>query len=161
MDLAIDLEVSETLPSRSRWIGGKVHFSRKISFQKKFLEAIFRRKIVSREQMNSLLVFKKIRADLMSDTYLSVGLTGTKSGNEITPPKSSGRWKIRIKIPNLWSFNLEFKSTLLHGVWKSQKKSHSTLRASGQKLTKMPKMVHFGGQTVLPDRSVLIGKKTW
>ena len=62
-----------------------------------------------------------------------------------------------------------------HGVWKSQKKSHSTLWAkratffilSGQKLFKMPKKIHLAsfwkpeacGQTMLPDMSVLIGQK--
>ena len=62
-----------------------------------------------------------------------------------------------------------------HSVWKSQKKSHSTLRAKRATFTflvdkssfKMPKMVNLAsfwkteafGQTVLPDRSVLIGQK--
>ena len=70
----------------------------------------------------------------------------------------------------------ELGSPPLHGVWKSQKKSHSTLRAKRATITfwvdksllKMPKMVQFWrvfwkpeacGQTVLPDRSVLIGQK--
>ena len=30
---------------------------------------------------------------------------------------------------------------------------------SGQTFIRMPKIVNFGGQTVLPDRSVLIGQK--
>ena len=62
-----------------------------------------------------------------------------------------------------------------HGVWKSQKKSHSTMRAKratftfwvDKSLLKMPKMVHFGEflktwsfrSNVLPDMSVLIGQK--
>ena len=60
-----------------------------------------------------------------------------------------------------------------HSVWKSQKKSHSTLRAKRATFTflvdksklKMSKMVHFGeflktcGQTVLPDKLILIGQK--
>ena len=59
---------------------------------------------------------------------------------------------------------------ILHGVWISQKKSHSTLRAKRAMFTfwvdkswlKMPKMVQFGkilnkcSQTVLPYRSILI-----
>ena len=44
------------------------------------------------------------------------------------------------------------KTVVAHGVWKSQKKSHSTLRAKRAKSTfwvdksslQMPKMVHFG-----------------
>ena len=60
-----------------------------------------------------------------------------------------------------------------HGVWKSHKKSHTTLRAKRATFTfwvyksslKMPKNAQFGeflktcGQTELPDRSVLIGQK--
>ena len=68
--------------------------------------------------------------------------------------------------------------SLFHGVWKSQKKSHSTLRAkrlasyvyilSGQTFIKKCQkwfiLMSFWkpeacGQTVLPDRSVLIGQK--
>ena len=68
------------------------------------------------------------------------------------------------KFKDFWSF---FHS--MHSVWKSQKKSHSSLRAKratftfwvDKSLLKMPKMVNFGeflkpetcGQTVLPDRS--------
>ena len=56
-------------------------------------------------------------------------------------------------------------------VWKSQKKSHSTLRAKRATFTfwvdksssKIPKMVNFEieacSQTVLPDRSILIRQK--
>ena len=63
----------------------------------------------------------------------------------------------------------------LHGVWKPQKKYHSTLRAKRATFTfwmdksslKMPKMLILAsfwkpkacGQTELPDRSVLIGQK--
>ena len=62
-----------------------------------------------------------------------------------------------------------------HSVWKSQKKSHSTLRAkratftfwldkSSLKGQKWSILVNFWksesfGQTVLPDRSILIGQK--
>ena len=62
--------------------------------------------------------------------------------------------------------------TLLYGVWKSQKKFHSTLRATftfcvAKSSLTMPKMVNLasfwkpeaGGQTVLPDRSILIDQK--
>ena len=58
---------------------------------------------------------------------------------------------------------------LKHGGRKSQKKSHSTLRAKLrlQSSLKIPKMVSFGeflktracGQIVLPDRSILIKPK--
>ena len=63
----------------------------------------------------------------------------------------------------------------MHVAWKSQKKSHSTLRAKRAMLTfwmeksklKMPKIVNFGfwkseacSQKVLPDRSLLIGQKS-
>ena len=67
------------------------------------------------------------------------------------------------------------KSKYVHAVWKSQKKSHLTMRAKRAMLTfwidknklKMPKIVHFGEflkiwslrSTLLPDRSVLIGQK--
>ena len=63
------------------------------------------------------------------------------------------------------------------GVWKSQKKSHSRLRAKRATFTfwvdksilKMPKMVNFAsfwkrkawGQIVLPDRSILVGQNLW
>ena len=60
--------------------------------------------------------------------------------------------------------------TLLHGVWKSQKKCHSTLRAHfgwtkvNQKYQKLSILASFlkpgaCGQIVLPDRSVLKGQK--
>ena len=53
----------------------------------------------------------------------------------------------------------EVKFLPTHGVWKSHKKSHSTLWA--------PKILNLAifqkrkacGQTVLPDRSLLIGKE--
>ena len=64
---------------------------------------------------------------------------------------------------------------MLHGAWKSQKKSHSTLRAKRAVFTfwvdkswlKMPKIVNFGsfwnpeacGQTLLPDMSISIRQK--
>ena len=52
--------------------------------------------------------------------------------------------KLSVRFRSQWHFN--------HGVWKSQKKSHSTLRAKRATFTfrvdksslKMPKMVHFG-----------------
>ena len=63
----------------------------------------------------------------------------------------------------------------LHSVWKSQKKSHSTLRVKRASFTfwmdksslKRPKIVNFGefwkteacGQIVLPDRSLSKGSK--
>ena len=63
----------------------------------------------------------------------------------------------------------------IHDVWKSQKKSYSTLRAKRATITfwvdksllKMPKMVNLlrlwnlevCDQTVLPDRLILIGQK--
>ena len=63
-----------------------------------------------------------------------------------------------------------------HNVWKLQKRSHLTLRAKrvtftfwmDKSLFKMPIIVYFGefwnpeacGQTVLPDRSFLIGQKS-
>ena len=66
------------------------------------------------------------------------------------------------------------RGALLHGVWKSQKKSHSIWRAKRATLTfwvdksllKMPKMVNFASfwkpetcsQTVLPERSILKGQ---
>ena len=66
------------------------------------------------------------------------------------------------------------KSKYVHAVWKSQKKSHLTMRAKRAMLTfwidknklKMPNIVHFGEfskiwslqSTLLPDRSVLIGQ---
>ena len=62
----------------------------------------------------------------------------------------------------------------LHSVWKSPKKSHSTLRAKRATFTfwvdksslKMPKMANLAsfwkskacGHTVLPDRSILISQ---
>ena len=71
-------------------------------------------------------------------------------------------------------FNVMHRRLLAYSVWKSPKKSHSTLRAKRATFTfwvdknesKMPNMVHFReflklkvcGQTVLPDRSFLIGK---
>ena len=74
----------------------------------------------------------------------------------------------------IWSFISSFFG-MQHGVWKSQKKYHSTLRAKRATFTfwvdksslKMPKIVHFGdflkaevcGQTVLPDWSILSGQK--
>ena len=73
-------------------------------------------------------------------------------------------------------FNIaHFRQTLLnhwHCVWKSHKKSHSTLRRAkratftywvDQSSLKILKMVHWEpeaiGQTVLPDRSLLIRQK--
>ena len=64
------------------------------------------------------------------------------------------------------------KKSIEHGVWKSQKKSHATLRAKpatftfwvNQKCQKCSILASFWkpeacGQTVLPDRSVFIGQK--
>ena len=64
---------------------------------------------------------------------------------------------------------------LPHGVWKSQKKSHSTLRAkratftlrvykSSLKMLKMFNLTSYWkpqacGQTALPDKSIVIGQK--
>ena len=45
-----------------------------------------------------------------------------------------------------------------HDVWKSQKKSHSILRAKNCPFGEFLKTWKFG-QTVLPDRSVLVGQK--
>ena len=79
-------------------------------------------------------------------------------------------------LPNRKLFSSIVMTWLKHGVWKSQKKSHWTLRAkratftflNGQKFIKncqkwsilasfwKPKIC---GQTVLPDRSVLIRQK--
>ena len=57
----------------------------------------------------------------------------------------------------------------LHGVWKSQKKSHSTFASEasyayilyGQKLLKMSKQSIWwaDGQTVVPDMPILIWQK--
>ena len=85
------------------------------------------------------------------------------------------RWVFIIHIIRTWkSIQNEDGNTYMeihtkHGVWKSQKKSHSTLRAKQAMITfwmdksklKMPKIVHFDEflKTVLPDRSVLIGQK--
>ena len=61
-------------------------------------------------------------------------------------------WQSSSKFRFLWG-NIALNSSLqLHGVWKSQKKSHSTLRAKRATFTfwvdkswlKMPKMIHFG-----------------
>ena len=64
-----------------------------------------------------------------------------------------------------------FLSYIPHGLWKSQKKSHSALRAKratvtfwvDKSLLKMPKILNFAtksfGQTVLPDRSLISGQK--
>ena len=59
---------------------------------------------------------------------------------------------------------MEDSKTQSHTVWKSQKKSHSTLKA---KLIENAKMVNLSsvwnleacGQTLLPDRSILKGQK--
>ena len=56
------------------------------------------------------------------------------------------------KLPYLYWFALGDRIWSSHSVWKSQKKSHSTLRAKRATFTfwvdkswiKMPKMVHFG-----------------
>ena len=74
------------------------------------------------------------------------------------------------RISGNWTFLL----VNVHSVWKSQKKSHSTLRAKRATFTfwvdkswlKMPKMVNFGeflkieacGQIVLPDKEILKDK---
>ena len=76
------------------------------------------------------------------------------------------------------SFSLVTQIPQMHGVWKSQKKSHSTLQSnceasyvyilSGQKfITKWQKWSNLAsfwkteacGHTELPDRSDLIGQK--
>ena len=63
------------------------------------------------------------------------------------------RMKISLlTIIDIYVSNETFRATLKHCVWKSQKKSHSTLRAKRATFTfwvdksslKMPKMVHFG-----------------
>ena len=59
-------------------------------------------------------------------------------------------------------------SVVMHGVWKLQKKSHSTLWAKRATFTKVHKnaknlaslgKLEAGGRTALPDRSMLIGQK--
>ena len=57
-----------------------------------------------------------------------------------------------LKIPKRFLLACLHRIFIMHGVWKSQKKSHSTLRAKRATFTfwmdknrlKMPKMVHFG-----------------
>ena len=81
-------------------------------------------------------------------------------------------------MAGLWNF-YDYQATIcfpvVHSVWKSQKKSHSTLRAKRATFTfwvhknwlKMPKMVILAsfwkteacGQKVLPDMSILIEQK--
>ena len=76
-------------------------------------------------------------------------------------------WKTLVGVRKLRFYLI----THNYGVWKSQKKSHSTLRAKRATFTfwvdkiplKMPKIVNFWkteahGQTVLPERSLLIGQ---
>ena len=80
------------------------------------------------------------------------------------------RWRFRFRV-NTANLRIErIRRRSLHGVWKLQKKSHSTLRAKRARFTfwvdksslKMSKMVHLTsfrksgncGQTVLPDRSI-------
>ena len=98
-------------------------------------------------------------------------------GHFCTPYQYWQLWKLPCK---LWLQNctssMGLKSLgLNHSVWKSPKKSHSTLRAKRVTFTfwvdksslKMPKMINLAsfwksddwGQTVLPDRSILIRQK--
>ena len=86
-------------------------------------------------------------------------------------------WFPRLFSPSFKKFSNFRKKWLLRlqSVWKSPKKSHSTLQTKRAWFTfwvdksslKMPKMVKLTsfwkpeacGQTVLPDRSILIGQK--
>ena len=66
------------------------------------------------------------------------------------------RWKVKIlssrSYYNFYAYSPRTRFSLEHGVWKSQKKSHSKLRAKRATFTfwadkssiKRPKMVHFG-----------------
>ena len=60
------------------------------------------------------------------------------------------------RVIDFWFWGLEWPSYCPHSVKKSQKKSHTTLRAKRATFT----LARAWSQTVLPDRSVLKGQKT-
>ena len=72
----------------------------------------------------------------------------TKSDLEPTQLDEGGAYDIKGDVQSNFCF-VGFKVHSLHGVWKSQKKSHSTLQATfsfwvEKSSLKMPKMVNFG-----------------
>ena len=76
---------------------------------------------------------------------------GNKKCQQIDSRESLSQHLLLYDLPP--AFNLYYDNNVfIHGVWKSQKKSHSTLRAKRATFTfwvdkswlKMPKMVHFG-----------------
>ena len=95
--------------------------------------------------------------------YDQFNANGTFLGHWIKLFISFGGSSIDLNID--WTSNKN-----VHSVWKSHKKSHSTLRAKRATFPfriKNAKMFHFGeffkldvfGQTVLPDRLIQIGQK--